>query len=159
MQCPRDNSALKRVTINAKSYHKCPQCKGVFFPLTGTAISGVKVANLKPKDSVCIANKTSGEGVLESPVGKVAMQRFAYQGVHLDYCAAENAVWLDGGELETLAANVSAMKSKNARQQRADSGESSWLGEVAVEAGLEVAFEFVVGAVETVLSPGDWFDL
>lgn len=115
MKCPRDNSELEDVRSQKKTYKRCPTCQGHFVSITREKLQGVSLSQLNPKLTPCALS--SNEEALLSPKSGKPMKRFIFKGIQLDYCEDSNSVWMDKGELDSIAKKMISINKKQNKQK------------------------------------------
>ena len=99
MNCPRDNSLLESVKKGKLDVNVCSRCNG-FSVLLGQeaaeALSRLLAHKIGRAESGVVSDR------LPSPFTGIAMERFEYRGIALDYCNLTNSVWFDRGEYSQI---------------------------------------------------------
>ena len=101
MKCPRDNTNLAQEKLEKKTCLRCPLCMGYFISLTGPKLQGITLSRLNPKSQSCALKDE--DTPLISPFSGNPMKHFVYKEISLDYCQTSNSVWMDEGELQSVA--------------------------------------------------------
>ena len=159
MKCPHDRSVLVFTDQGEHSRNKCPTCSGILVSkeevlaiLEGKAPEAARLAALPESGLAC-------------PRDGSTMRRIDHQGVEVDVCLECYSVWLDAGEMEKIVAlrkkgkksagraaaaaaavDGAAALSASAQPAQAHSLAGSvaeGVGELVVEGGLNLAFEFL----------------
>ena len=158
MKCPRDRSILVFVEEGGQVSNRCPQCSGLL-------LEEEDVAAAMGKRGVPAAEKLASlpESKVTCPRDGKPMRLLMHEGVEIDLCAECNALWLDAGEIEkikrsrggagrkaALAAGVAgaaAVAAGGAALAATPPGSGasalSGIGDVVIEGGIEIAFEFL----------------
>ena len=162
MKCPRDGSILAFAEEGGLLSNRCPECSGLL-------LEEEDVAAAMGKRGVPAAEKVESlpTGKVTCPRDGKPMRLLMHEGVEIDLCAECNALWLDAGEIEkikrsrggagrraALAAGVAgaaAVAAGGAALAASPPGSGASMlssigevvGDVALEGGLEIAFEFL----------------
>ena len=162
MKCPRDRSVLVFTDQGSHPRNKCPKCSGLLVSkeevlaiLEGKAPEPARLAALPESGLAC-------------PRDGANLRRIDHQGVEVDVCLECYSVWLDSGELEKIVAlrkkgkktagraavaaaavaGVAGAAALTASAQPAQAQSfagslAEGVGDVVVEGGLNLAFEFL----------------
>src|SRR6187401_3139756 len=164
MKCPRDSKALVFIDDGQHLRDRCPQCEGVLLDSQEVAAAlGKQAGNTVALERGQIA--ALPEGTLACPRDKAKMHRLDHRGVELDLCPECSSLWLDAGEIDKIrgmngqkkgggtraavaagAAAVAAgatVAAVAADKPGLASGIGEFVGEIAVDGVIEVAFEFI----------------
>jgi len=69
------------------------------------------------------------------------MKHFVYEGVNLDYCKSSNSVWMDKGELDSIAEKFIA------KRKKAKASSEYGIVDGVVDAASDGVFEFIGDAI------------
>jgi len=140
-RCPRDGTRLKAVKDHGMRMWSCHTCAGLWLPMAqieprlpaSTARELFHIRTGDPTDLVC-------------PTDSFAMRELTVGGVRIDRCGHCRGLWFDAGEL-TLVIGAIGLATGNA-----DNPPSGTFGEIAREAGVEIAIN---GGAEMATSAAD----
>lgn len=141
MICPRDGWELRDGEIDGVPVHRCPRCDGLLLELRGDDRLAFDPEKLKGA-----AWESPKEGDLILPASGKPMRVFHYRGVELDYCEVTNAIWLDRGEWEKLAAKKPTIKTVSLPAKRRRQSSPAMDGVDAVFTGVDIV-GFVAEAI------------
>ena len=164
MKCPRDGQALVFVDDGRHLRDRCPGCEGVLLDRSEVVAA---LGSSAGGEVTLAAARLAGlpPGTLACPRDGKTLHRLDHRGIELDLCPECNALWLDAGEMEKVrslkrpkgtarkaAAAAGAMAAGAAVAAAADkpslvSGLGELAGEVAIEEGIDLVFEFAIDAV------------
>lgn len=101
MQCPACNQAMLILEYKGIELEHCPGCGGVWLDAgeLGLLLHGVPEA----PEGLALAGARTGERRCPRCPRKMDVGRFPNSAVEVDSCPARHGLWLDRGELVTLA--------------------------------------------------------
>ncbi len=102
MKCPRDGEALIRRQNKYGSFHACERCQGLW--LLERDLAGAIQAKAAEHRPPPVEPPPNNRPPANCPMDRgETLDMKTYLGVQIDVCPNHRGVWLDGGELETLA--------------------------------------------------------
>ena len=165
MKCPRDASILGFGEERGHMCNRCAECHGLM--LDDEEMGRALGARNRPTAEQL--GRLPGSG-LACPRDGADMRRLVHQDIEVDICPACSALWLDAGEIEkikarggsrrkaALAAGATAaalggaaVASAAAPQSSLLGGAAELVGSVAAEGVIDLACEFAVEAIGSVL--------
>ena len=165
MKCPRDGSVLAFGEERGHLCNRCATCQGLM--LDDEEMGKALGARHRPGAERLAGLPASG---LACPQDGREMRRLVHQDIELDICPQCQALWLDAGEIEkirarggskrnaAMAAGAAAAAVGGAAVASAAAPQSSLLGSagelvgtVAAEGVIDLACEFAVEAIGSVL--------
>ncbi len=161
MNCPVDHEELNEPSRKRPGFWFCDECQGVF--LTRYALMEIfRAANVEGMDeekSVSMDDVTALERSCPFCFVDTMVEK-KVKGVAIDVCPKCSGIWLDAGELQTLAASCQVSQSRLEQEADDDSDDSSGqtkrtsrvdadnvAGELAADGAMGIA-EVIEGAAE-----------
>jgi Zn-finger nucleic acid-binding protein len=106
--CPLDQQALQAIPHGAAFYYSCPACHGHWLE---RQFLNILTEKRRPKEAVKRAEPISNRSsALACPACRMSMLHRTMGKVQIDLCAECKSVWLDGGEIDLLAAGLPKQK-------------------------------------------------